>query len=87
MARFVLSRSTKSETASKRLSSARVHDLIEAQGIGIVERMDGGILIDCTAAQAKALGDRLRGWVLAPEMEYDYPRRNPALQNPQKLFR
>ena len=56
MARFVVSRGTKSETASKPLSLTRVHDLIEAQGIGIVERMDGGILIDCTAAQAKALG-------------------------------
>lgn len=85
MARFVISRRAKKDDAASS-TRAQVDALLQQQGIGIVRDDRDQLLVDSTDDQAKAVADGLRGWVVAPEREYDYPRRNPALRNPKKLF-
>lgn len=85
MTRFVISRRATND-ASESSTRAEVDAVLEQQGIRIVQDDRDQLLVDSTDDQAKALADVLHGWAVAPEREYDYPRRNPALRNPKKLF-
>jgi hypothetical protein len=86
VARFVISRLAKTHDAPEPSTRTEVDALLEQQGIEVVQADRDQLLVDSTDDQAKALADSLRGWAVAPEREYDYPRRNPALRNPKKLF-
>ena len=86
MARFVISRRAKTDAAAASSTRAQVDALLQQHGIAIVRDDRDQILVDSTDDQAKALAVGLRGWVVARERKYDYPRRNPALRSPKKLF-
>lgn len=75
MARFVISRRAK----TKAHTAEEVEDLATQHGFAVLRSEENAVLVDGDDAKAKALGKKLRGWGVAPEREYAYPKRNPAL--------
>jgi hypothetical protein len=73
--RFVISRRAK----TKAHSAQEVEDLATQDGFAVLRSDEDAVLVDGDDAKAKPLGRKLRGWVVAPERDYAYPRRNPAL--------
>jgi hypothetical protein len=87
VARYVISPRAKTTKATPPMTTPQVHGLLEQHGIAVVRSNDAGVLVDCTDEQAGKVAPRLQGWVMAPEREYGYPKRNPGLKNAKKAFR